>query len=102
MLVLRASLDSDCCTKGQCSLDLYKDNHLRVNNNKYIKNFISAFGIAVAPALTASEVEQAQAQALADPVPALFNSASGEQNGTSVSSVNADPTHREPTSNKAA
>ena len=40
---------------------LYKENHLHVNN-KFTKNFISAFGIAVAPASTASEAEQVQAQ----------------------------------------
>lgn len=45
-------------------LNPYIENHLHVNNNKFIKKFISAFGIAVAPALKASEAEQLQAQAL--------------------------------------
>ena len=76
-------------------MDLYKENHLLVSNNKYIKHFISAFGIAVAPTLTALEPEQVQAQALANPLPAPVYSAGGEQTG--ATSANPEPTRHEPT-----
>ena len=46
--------------KHSVLLDLYKENHLHVNNNKYIKNFISAFGIAVPPVLTALEADRSK------------------------------------------
>ena len=42
--------------KHSVLLDLYKENHLHVN----IKNFISAFGIAVAPVLTALEADRSK------------------------------------------
>ena len=87
--------------KHSILLDLYKENHLLVSN-KYIKHFISAFGIAVAPALTALEPEQVQAQALANPLPAPDYSAGGEQTGTSATSANPDPTRHEPTGTSAA
>ena len=78
-------------------MDLYKENHLLVRNNKYIKHFISAFDIAVTPGLTALEAEQVQAQALANPLRAPAYSAGDEETGTSATSANPDPTCHEPT-----